>query len=266
MAKTPLNRADLEQHLADQLKFLEQSADAFDKGFAAEYRRMALAIRVLVHDTRNSHALLDQLGRLTINFVDTADPLEPGELLTYSGLTMIVHGGENGGFAAPLDKADSRRTRHFEEWWAQPVMKDGQGRLLARKDLVLTAADQDGGGHVDPALDETYADISQRNSLGWVTRAPDGSWKELPGAERAAIRQIAHETLKTLQPGYAKLPDTAGAAIMFRGASVRVVAPQQFPASPVSQNAGRLRPKDQGRNEACACNSGKKYKHCCGAL
>jgi uncharacterized protein YchJ len=25
-----------------------------------------------------------------------------------------------------------------------------------------------------------------------------------------------------------------------------------------------MRPKEQGRNEKCACGSGKKYKYCCG--
>lgn len=266
MAKTPLSREALEQHLQDQLHFLEQSADAFDKGFTAEYRRMALSIRVLVHETRSSHALLAQLGLLNTDFIDTAREIDPDNLLSHSGLTMMLHGGVNGGFAAPLDDTPFKVSRPFADWWAAPVMKDGQRRILTRKDLVLTAANQDGGGHVDPALDETYADISQRNSLGWQVQGADGAWKELPGAERVSIRQIAHEVLKTLKLGYAKKPDTGGAGFISMGASIKAATPEELAAARERQNLGRIRPKAQGRNELCACQSGKKYKKCCGAL
>jgi len=35
---------------------------------------------------------------------------------------------------------------------------------------------------------------------------------------------------------------------------------------PVNQKFEKLGNKKIGRNEPCPCNSGKKYKHCCGAL
>jgi len=70
--------------------------------------------------------------------------------------------------------------------------------------LILTAANQDGGAHVDPALDEVYADLSERNSLAWI--ANDGQGEHpMEGPEKVAIRQIAHEALKSLKPGYMKM-------------------------------------------------------------
>ena len=34
----------------------------------------------------------------------------------------------------------------------------------------------------------------------------------------------------------------------------------------INQNLQSIAKSKIGRNEPCTCNSGKKYKHCCGAL
>ena len=34
----------------------------------------------------------------------------------------------------------------------------------------------------------------------------------------------------------------------------------------ISENFNQISSKKIGRNEPCPCNSGKKYKHCCGSL
>lgn len=60
----------------------------------------------------------------------------------------------------------------FADWWTQPVFVDQSGRKLTRKDLVMTAANQDGGAHVDPALNASYAELAKKNSLGWFSAEP----------------------------------------------------------------------------------------------
>jgi len=45
---------ELKAHLEDQIAFLRASADAYDSGFEGETRRIAVAIPVLMHDTRQS--------------------------------------------------------------------------------------------------------------------------------------------------------------------------------------------------------------------
>ena len=257
MSKLSVPANELEGHLKDQLELLESSADAYDAGRTAEYRRMALAIRILVHDHKSSRALLGQLGRLEVDFLDTALPLNPRNIMPHSGLTMMLQGGPKTGFAAPLDGGPFRAMRPFKDWWNREVVKDDNSAILTRKDLVLIASNQDGGAHVDPGLDERYAAISRRNSLGHFAQKADGSWVELPDAERASIRQIAHEVLKTLKPGYAKSPDTEGVSLISMGALIE-------PSHHIQKAEIRLRPKAQARNERCACGSQKKYKHCCG--
>ena len=106
----------------------------------------------------------------------------------------------------------------FEEWWDKDVFVDNKGRRLSRGQLVLTVADQDGGAHVDPEIDGIYADLSRNNSLAW--EAINGQEKRpMEGPERAAIRQIAHEMLKTLKPRYSKKPQHAAGMILGGGIS-----------------------------------------------
>ena len=58
MAKRPRSTEELEELLHEQLAFLESSAAAFDAGMDGEAKRLAVALRVLLHDTKNSHSLL----------------------------------------------------------------------------------------------------------------------------------------------------------------------------------------------------------------
>ena len=63
---------DLVRHLANQVAFLRESAASYDKGFEAEGQRLAVALRVLLHDTARSVSLLSQLGlRDRLMFADT---------------------------------------------------------------------------------------------------------------------------------------------------------------------------------------------------
>ena len=215
MPKQQITKAELEQHLDEQLSFLKASADAFDGGAEGEAKRLALTIRVLLHETNTSHSLLGQLSLLSGKFVSTATEVIPDNILTHGGLLAIKMEtpGKTCCFA-PLDLDDCvQQMLDFKDWWKQVVFIDGDRRELTRERLVLTAADQDGGAHVDPALDETYANLKRNNSLNWFT-VKSGIEKPMDGAERAAIRQVAHEVLKTLRPGYSKTPQIGEGAVI----------------------------------------------------
>ncbi len=58
VSKIKISQEELEEHLKDQISFLEISANAFDAGREEEYKRLALAIRILVHTGPSSHSLL----------------------------------------------------------------------------------------------------------------------------------------------------------------------------------------------------------------
>ncbi len=244
---------ELEQHLADHIGFLKDSADAFDRGLDGEAKRLAVSTRVLCHDTAASHSLLGQLGLQTKRFLSTVIPFDPRAVSTHNGLAMIAHRGRDTVYIPMLDTVPFRRRIPFLEWWEEVVFVDDRRAQVTRKGLILAVANQDGGAHVDPELNEVYARLSRQNSLGWVIKA-GADELPIPKPERAAVRQIAHEILSTLVPGYKK--EETQQADMFSGAAM---AFNDVPAEWQS----KTRP---GRNDPCPCGSGKKFKKCHGAV
>jgi hypothetical protein len=84
---------DLEYDLAEQLRFLASSGRAFDQGELSESKRIALVIRVLVHDTGASHSLLAQLGiKDTLAWADSAPVIDndPNIVGRSPGLTLMM--------------------------------------------------------------------------------------------------------------------------------------------------------------------------------
>jgi len=153
----------------------------------------------------------------------------------------------------------------FDQWWSSPVFVDAQRNILTRKDLVLIAANQDGGAHVDPALDETYHHLSRENFMRAFV-VENGQERPMDGPERSAIRQVAHEVLKTLKPGYQKMPShranfVAGGMTLVEGGPSAV----QLAMAKAGREMAAQR-KKVGRNQLCPCGSGMKFKRCHGRI
>ena len=202
MAKIAQSQADLETHLVEQVDFLISSAQAYDQGTTAEAKRLALSLRVLLHETASSHSLLRQVGLRVRKFVDSAKDVVVGNLLTHSPLVAL---NVRFGHFVPLLDSEYFETSFsdFDPWWSRTIFVDKEGHELSRKDIVLFMANQDGGAHVDPGLEARYRALSRDNSLGWEHQNKrSGLTMPVSGSERAAVRQIAHEVLKTLLPGY----------------------------------------------------------------
>src|SRR4029450_11005057 len=111
------------------MAFLRSSADAFDNGFEDEALRMAVALRVLLHDTESSHSLLSQLGaKDELRFADTATGIAPGVGPTVGLAAMRITTGPGGAeYRPPLGNLSPIRIRDpkpFEHWWTEPVTKD----------------------------------------------------------------------------------------------------------------------------------------------
>lgn len=197
-------KEELKRELVEQLALLSHSCRTFDSGFEAVGKHIALSLRVLLHDHRQSRSLLDQLGLRNGRYLTSAPPLNPKNLLTECslvGVRISTVGGRYlplvamGGGPTPLQPIP------FVNWWNDPVLKDNKGRKFCRRELVLHVADTDGGAHVDPELDAAYMAISRENSLGWMLS--DGKSEAPPEGrpELICMRQIAHELLSTLHQG-----------------------------------------------------------------
>jgi hypothetical protein len=251
-AKIPQSASELEGHLNEHIGFLKSSADAYDRGEDDESKRLAVSLRVLFHDTATSHSLLGQLGRSSDELISTNMPHDQGNLSTHGGLVMIAASGKHTKYVAMLDDGPYKRWLPHTEWWNEIVFVDDRKQSLSRKELILAVANQDGGAHVDPALNETYARLSRHNSLGWVVSTPSQT-QPIPKSERAAIRQIAHEVLKTLLSGYSKKPAHV-ADLIFGGGMIHTGS--SVPPLPA--------PHKIGRNDLCPCGSQMKFKKCHG--
>jgi len=255
---------DLASQLDDQIRLLKSSADAFDQGETAEAKRLALGVRILVHDTGRSRSLLTLLGRkANLLLLDTAIPVSPSSASSHFGLAMVA--AKTGGGGTPIAFLDGGPRQpslvRFQDWWNGVVFVDSQGRSFSRQDLVLIVADQDGGAHVDPKLESDYIDLTRRNSLGWRYGHPATTGSPLPDFVPASIRQIAHEVIRTLDTSYTKQmvqPDDC--AFIFGGVTFH-----QGLSSPDTPPLPDRNSTKVGRNDPCSCGSGKKFKKCCGS-
>lgn len=188
----------LEIHLQEQLGFLKRSCVAFDGGVASEYKRMALAIRVLCYDRGNSKSLLMQLGMKGGDFLSYCEKISPSNLLASHPLVMI----ELGMIARYLPVLDdgpvSPRSLSFDQWWSEAVFRSPQGITLSRGDFVLIVANQDGGAHVDPAIDKRYNKLANENLAGWVAADSRGESPMLH-MEKMHLRHIAFECIEYVE-------------------------------------------------------------------
>ncbi|PAP96299.1 hypothetical protein CIT31_06385 [Mesorhizobium wenxiniae] len=125
-----------------------------------EAKRMAVSLRVLFHETAQSHSILAQLGERQQPLFDSSHPYNPNNLASHHGLVaMMITGGSEAKFFAPIDDREiAPRLTRFGDWWEKDiVIKEGQkGTPYTRRSLVLFAANKDGGAHVDPHLDTSF--------------------------------------------------------------------------------------------------------------
>lgn len=202
--------------LDEHRQFIEASASSFDEGFEAEAKRLAVVIRVLVHDAgRNSVSLLHQLGlKEKLAFFDSSEGISEQNLLSTPGLAVLYNpsGSSEGKYYAPLDDLPPFRVVRrspFSTWWEAPVTRELSGAEWTRKDYVRVLANKEGGAHVDPRLDQKYLHLVHDNGLGieFSDSQREPSVQLSNNIVLASVRQIAHELHKTLaRPAYSYPP------------------------------------------------------------
>jgi hypothetical protein len=178
------------EQLRRQLGFIERSCQSFDAGYEDEAIRIATCIRVLVHDTKSSTSMLTHLSAKSINLLSTVttEPVKPGTI-HFDGLTRMTVDGPK----PKLGMVRVSSVMPVSDWWGQVVYASKDHRL-ARSNLVLGAANKDGGAHVDPALTPEYETITS-NFL--VRAEPDGTLAPLTNVHLVGLRQLGHEILNS---------------------------------------------------------------------
>lgn len=151
-----MTQQDLPHHLRRQLGFLRSSANSYDQGHKEEAVRIAVVIRVLFHDTRRSASLLERMGQMdAVQVISTAasPPVNLGVEIDYGELLRdATFGREIRYNPVPPDSP----TISCRAWWMQPILLRDRV-LYTRRDVVLSAANKDGGAHVDDPDDKLLA-------------------------------------------------------------------------------------------------------------
>lgn len=214
LAKASISDEDLE-HLDDQMGFLDDSCVRYDAGVRREYKRLAAAIRILVHDSDASTSLLSRIGlKSVMPWVDGSRPGEPtrvreqrlnGVIPVVSMLT--VHHVEMASidvvrdvYIAPAFMAEDlgRLWVGFSYWWGSPRIYGVPDIALSRRDLVLHVANKNGGAHVDDLPRELHA-IDREGAAGGLLSNLPGKTARDDSPVPAAIRQIAEEVRFTIR-------------------------------------------------------------------
>ena len=187
---------DFYAHLARQLAFLKRSCEAYDSGATDEAVRIATIVRVLVHNTKESTSLLKHLNATTINLLSTTDGATPNTVMCF-GLGTMQLGGDGCRYFPSLDDGPVKKLIPVSQWWDQIVFVLNPQTRLSRRKIILSAANQDGGAHVDASLSKEYEALSSDGAIGHFTYGSNGKEVDQPitDVHFVAIRQIAHELL-----------------------------------------------------------------------
>lgn len=222
----------LRLRLTEQITNLEVSAARYDAGWPEEANRLAVTVRVLVHDTRRSRSLLAQLGaKQSLRWIDSNGGLDARRAVLFSSLVSFRTNVDEGGVQLrilPVEQAEilaRGQLLDFETWWRTAPVMVGNGELIARADVVDMLANQDGGAHVDlkkerfvtllgavPQIAPFLEDDVDRGGGG----APSQHQEEVARETlRAAMRTIAEEVwlawnnqLDLLDPRWRERPRT----------------------------------------------------------
>jgi hypothetical protein len=200
MSISKVKRARLTKKLLEQLRFIQRSCEAFDKGFEDEAIRIATSLRIILHNTNASTSLIAHLGFGRKKMLSSSRG--HGDWKDY--LTQQID------LSAPQPVrmlpllGDKFSELSIEDWWRHEPVFIHHTKTYSRRSIVLSAANKDGGAHVDGVLERYYEYLcSGEHAIGITGNLeyngeppfPQGITIYPNNAHLALIRQFAHETL-----------------------------------------------------------------------
>jgi hypothetical protein len=193
---------NIQQEIAKQLNFIISSCTLYDQGRYDEAVRIAVAARVLFHNTQASKAIIGghyEANDLKLLSTTTFKPgcVKDSNILGFIGLLPSM-----GSFQAMLGDSHRKDNISWKQWWAdEPIMSLFKGQeSITRKQLVLASANKDGGAHVDEVKPEEYERLDDGLSIEVLVRFKGKQYDEkvkLRYANFAALRQIGYEILSS---------------------------------------------------------------------
>ena len=117
----------------------------------------------------------------------------------YDGAGFLRQTGEGLLYRPKLGDGSYRGHLRAPDWWRQVVFGLDPVTIYSRRAIVLGAANQDGGAHVDPNPDERYLRLAYKQEFGvLVGQSPEGEVRiPLFGYHVVALRQMAYELVNS---------------------------------------------------------------------
>ena len=186
-----------EKQLKRQIEFIDRSCSLYDQGYKDEAIRIAVAVRVILHDTNASTSLLTHLCKKdSVKILSTIYVVPAPNLEDCTFCISIPLWLSTAGINPPLGKADRRDLLRVDDWWQETVI--AQNTRSTRKDIILGAANQDGGAHVDANPNAKTKELKE--GVGTLTiRRGDVvvSVQKLTDHHLPMLRQIGFEILNS---------------------------------------------------------------------
>lgn len=198
--------------LAEQVSFLVSSCERYDQGHTAEALRISLSLRIIFYSNKGSTSILKHMGITNLNLLSTGgiSKEEAKNCAYYFGMGRLrVSSLGDSGFQPHLEDGPQYRYKYLplSDWWQECVYVLEHGKPITRFAIMIAAANNDGGAHVDASLEPLYASLAEQGSLGsFGTMDDDDNFTKVEPISRAhhvALRQIAYEVLNS--PEFMKL-------------------------------------------------------------
>ncbi len=203
MGKQLLSKTQLRDMLGRKLRLLRKDCVAYDQGDDDQVEAMAVILRTL-WSAGQGNCLIERLAAtkkcLDGTFQCPPNVVQSGEEPVLERRAYVL--SENRDYAPCFFNQSPASQLPVDEWWEQEVVRDDRSKSLSRRDVVLLVADKE-GAHVDDELSKPEFRLRYESGAGLSRGEPISEGKfhlrhmtPIP----AIIRQIAFETLQTLDP------------------------------------------------------------------
>ncbi len=209
---TGMGTTDMLNKLKEQVHLLNKSLADFYAGDMIQALSIAVRARTLVHRTRSSTPLLEQVDpqyqtlEIRDKLPEETDEAEkvarsPGSVVYHC--TVGIRLGTSTGFSPYVDFSSSAYTLvSLGTWWRRACLifpYNGRHAIFSKKDLVCVLANKEGGAHVDAQLPPEYAKLLLNSPIRFYTC---GHETDTVNIARYAVGQLGAELLDCLERNF----------------------------------------------------------------
>ncbi len=193
---------EYQDKLNTHLMFIRSSCINYDNGVIEEALRIAVSLRVIFYDSNGGTSILTHLEKKrSIKLVSTFDKTEKMKKMRLVSVAILPLMATSEGIKPPLDSWGEGILFPVKEWLEEIIWKEN-GISMTRWDIIDSAANQDGGAHVDAK--EKLSEKTKKMKKGFDgkgTRTTNDITVSLNFMNHhyPLLRQFAHEVLKSTE-------------------------------------------------------------------